>query len=87
MLNIFLQKETSTGTHVFLEDKSSNGTFVNGEKVGKCVKDLDPTDLIITLMPNFIFSSLEPVPRWSLQKSCCLYLNFPSDFKVKQHAS
>lgn len=39
MLNIFLQKETSTGTHVFLEDKSSNGTFVNGEKVGKCVKE------------------------------------------------
>ena len=31
----FFQKETSAGVHVFLEDTSSNGTFINGEKVGK----------------------------------------------------
>ena len=30
-----LQEKTSTGTHVFLVDMSSNGTFVNGEKVGE----------------------------------------------------
>lgn len=30
-----LQKTTSTGIHIFLEDTSSNGTFINGEKVGK----------------------------------------------------
>ena len=30
------QQNTSTGVHVFLEDTSSNGTFVNGEKVGEC---------------------------------------------------
>lgn len=30
-----LQQTTSTGEFVFLEDTSSNGTFVNGEKVGK----------------------------------------------------
>ncbi|KAK3102300.1 hypothetical protein FSP39_010344 [Pinctada imbricata] len=30
-----IRKTTSTGTHAFLEDTSSNGTFVNGEKVGK----------------------------------------------------
>ena len=30
-----LQENTSTGSHVFLYDTSSNGTFVNGEKVGK----------------------------------------------------
>lgn len=29
------REETSTGTHVFLEDKSTNGTFINSEKVGK----------------------------------------------------
>ena len=29
------QKETSTGVHVFLEDTSGNGTFINGDKVGK----------------------------------------------------
>ena len=30
------QQNTSTGVHIFLEDTSSNGTFVNGEKVGEC---------------------------------------------------
>ncbi|KAL8577458.1 hypothetical protein ACOMHN_021910 [Nucella lapillus] len=30
-----IRKTTSTGVHIFLEDTSSNGTFVNGEKVGK----------------------------------------------------
>lgn len=30
-----IRKHTSSGIHVFLEDTSSNGTFVNGEKVGK----------------------------------------------------
>ncbi|KAL3858100.1 hypothetical protein ACJMK2_012711 [Sinanodonta woodiana] len=30
-----LRKQTSKGVHVFLEDTSSNGTFINGEKVGK----------------------------------------------------
>lgn len=31
---------TTTGIHVFLEDMSSNGTFVNGEKVGKGCKQV-----------------------------------------------
>lgn len=30
-----VRQSTSTGIHVFLEDTSSNGTFINGEKVGK----------------------------------------------------
>ncbi|KAL5017606.1 hypothetical protein ScPMuIL_007195 [Solemya velum] len=30
-----IRQKTSTGMHVFLEDTSSNGTFINGEKVGK----------------------------------------------------
>lgn len=30
-----IRKETSTGVHVFLEDNSGNGTFINGDKVGK----------------------------------------------------
>ena len=30
-----LQKDTKTGVHIFLEDTSANGTFINGEKVGK----------------------------------------------------
>ncbi|XP_046579376.1 serine/threonine-protein kinase Chk2-like [Haliotis rubra] len=30
-----IRQNTSTGVHVFLEDNSSNGTFINGEKVGK----------------------------------------------------
>ena len=34
LFNVF-QKDTAAGVHVFLEDTSANGTFVNGEKVGK----------------------------------------------------
>ncbi len=30
-----IQESTTTGVHIFLMDTSSNGTFVNGEKVGK----------------------------------------------------
>ena len=33
--DIFFQQKTSTGVHTFLEDTSSNGTFINGEKVGR----------------------------------------------------
>lgn len=29
------REKTSVGTHVFLEDRSTNGTFINSEKVGK----------------------------------------------------
>ena len=32
---VLFQKETKTGVHIFLEDTSANGTFINGEKVGK----------------------------------------------------
>ena len=35
IINFFFQQKTSTGEFVFLEDTSSNGTFINGEKVGK----------------------------------------------------
>ncbi|XP_069135324.1 serine/threonine-protein kinase Chk2-like isoform X1 [Argopecten irradians] len=30
-----IRQKTSTGFHIFLEDTSGNGTFINGEKVGK----------------------------------------------------
>ena len=33
--NCLLQEDTSTGSHTFVYDTSSNGTFINGEKVGK----------------------------------------------------
>ena len=29
-----MQEESATGCHTFLVDCSSNGTFVNGEKIG-----------------------------------------------------
>ncbi|GFS09821.1 serine/threonine-protein kinase Chk2 [Elysia marginata] len=35
-----IRKETKTGVHIFLEDTSSNGTFINGEKVGKGKKQV-----------------------------------------------
>ncbi|KAI8782455.1 serine/threonine-protein kinase Chk2 [Biomphalaria glabrata] len=34
------RQKTNTGIHVFLEDTSSNGTFINGEKVGKNKKQV-----------------------------------------------
>ncbi|OWF56645.1 Serine/threonine-protein kinase Chk2 [Mizuhopecten yessoensis] len=34
-MNNILNQKTSTGVHIFLEDTSGNGTFINGEKVGK----------------------------------------------------
>ena len=36
-VKLSFQEKTSTGTHVFLLDKSSNGTFINGEKVGEVI--------------------------------------------------
>ncbi|ELT98753.1 hypothetical protein CAPTEDRAFT_224883 [Capitella teleta] len=41
------KEKTSSGIHVFLTDTSSNGTFVNGEKVGKgCKQFLSNNDEI-----------------------------------------
>ncbi|CAG2198433.1 CHEK2 [Mytilus edulis] len=48
-----IRKKTSTGVHVFLEDSSSNGTFVNGEKVGKGNKQvLSNNDEIALALKN-----------------------------------
>ncbi|KAL4223284.1 Checkpoint kinase 2 [Mactra antiquata] len=57
------RQSTSTGTHVFLEDTSSNGTFINGEKVGKgCKQALNNNDEIaLALKKNkaFMYMDLE----------------------------
>lgn len=48
-----VQEKTSTGTHVFLIDMSSNGTFVNGEKVGKgCKQVMGNNDEIGLALPR-----------------------------------
>ncbi|KAK3595769.1 hypothetical protein CHS0354_025403 [Potamilus streckersoni] len=39
-----LRKTTSKGVHVFLEDTSSNGTFINGEKVAYVYLDLSANE-------------------------------------------
>ncbi|KAK2162873.1 hypothetical protein LSH36_90g05044 [Paralvinella palmiformis] len=42
-----IKENTSTGVHIFLIDVSSNGTFINGEKVGKnCKQVLNNNDEI-----------------------------------------
>lgn len=57
-----IRKETKTGVHIFLEDTSSNGTFINGEKVGKGKKQvLNNNDEISLAMKNnkaFLFMDL-----------------------------
>ncbi|KAK7088732.1 serine/threonine-protein kinase Chk2-like [Littorina saxatilis] len=57
-----VRKDTSTGTHVFLEDKSSNGTFVNGEKVGKgnsqVLNNNDEIGLAMKKNKAFVFMDL-----------------------------
>ena len=50
---MFLQQTTSTGVHIFLEDTSGNGTFINGEKVGKCLKVLLWTISLFTPAEHF----------------------------------
>ncbi|XP_074641732.1 serine/threonine-protein kinase Chk2-like isoform X2 [Tubulanus polymorphus] len=58
---IIRRVHSSTGTHVFLEDKSSNGAFVNGEKVGKDAKQvLNNNDEIgLSLIKNKAFVFLD----------------------------
>ncbi|XP_063419076.1 serine/threonine-protein kinase Chk2-like [Mytilus trossulus] len=56
-----IRKKTSTGVHVFLEDSSSNGTFVNGEKVGKGNKQVlsNNDEIALALKNNKAFMYLD----------------------------
>ena len=49
-----VRAETSTGSHVYVEDLSSNGTFVNGDLVGKgkkvALKNNDEISLSMKLL-------------------------------------
>ncbi|XP_005112692.1 serine/threonine-protein kinase Chk2 [Aplysia californica] len=57
-----VRKNTSTGEHVFLEDTSSNGTFINGEKVGKGKKQVlnNNDEIALALKKNkaYVFMDL-----------------------------
>jgi len=57
-----VRQNSSTGDHVFLEDTSSNGTFVNGEKVGKGKKQVlnNNDEIALALKTNkaFVFMDL-----------------------------
>ncbi|XP_052242302.1 serine/threonine-protein kinase Chk2-like isoform X2 [Dreissena polymorpha] len=57
-----LRQHTSTGMHVFLEDLSSNGTFINGDKVGKGNKQVlannDEIGLALKKNKAFMFMDL-----------------------------
>ncbi|XP_043192588.1 serine/threonine-protein kinase Chk2-like isoform X1 [Amphibalanus amphitrite] len=54
-----VRAEASTGWHVYLEDLSSNGTFVNGELVGRgnkvALKNNDEISLSMKLLKVFVF--------------------------------
>ncbi|XP_060605794.1 serine/threonine-protein kinase Chk2-like [Ruditapes philippinarum] len=52
---------TTTGVHVFLEDMSSNGTFVNGEKVGKGCKQVinNNDEIALALKKNKAFMYMD----------------------------
>ena len=54
-----VRAETSTGSHVYVEDLSSNGTFINGELIGKgrkvALKNNDKISLSMKLLKSFVF--------------------------------
>ena len=57
--------ETTTGYHVYVEDLSSNGTFVNGELVGKgkkvALKNNDEISLSMKLLKGDHMIEIENV--------------------------
>lgn len=67
-----IRKSTSTGMHVFLEDASSNGTFVNGEKVGKGNRQVlgNNDEIALAMKKNkaFVFMDLSVNEDASLPK-------------------
>ncbi|BFZ05370.1 hypothetical protein BsWGS_08409 [Bradybaena similaris] len=56
------QIKSATGTHIFLEDLSSNGTFVNGDKVGKgkrhVLNNNDEISLAVKQNKAYVFMDL-----------------------------
>ncbi|WAR03859.1 CHK2-like protein [Mya arenaria] len=58
----YSKQTTTTGVHVFLEDFSSNGTFINGDKVGKGNKQVlannDEIGLALKKNKAFMFMDL-----------------------------
>lgn len=56
-----IKQTTSTGEFVFLEDTSSNGTFVNGEKVGKGNKQalMNNDEIALALKKNKAYMYLD----------------------------
>ncbi|CAG5133375.1 unnamed protein product [Candidula unifasciata] len=57
-----IRNKTTTGTHTFLEDLSSNGTFVNGDKVGKgkrhVLNNNDEISLAVKQNKAYVFMDL-----------------------------
>ncbi|KAG1701751.1 Serine/threonine-protein kinase Chk2 [Nymphon striatum] len=60
---ILIREELSTGFHTFLKDTSSNGTFINGTKVGKNMQQVlnnnDEISLLSKKNKAFIYVDLE----------------------------
>lgn len=56
-----IRQTTTTGTHAFLEDLSSNGTFINGEKVGKGCKQVinNNDEIALALKKNKAFMFMD----------------------------
>ncbi|XP_064612778.1 serine/threonine-protein kinase Chk2-like isoform X2 [Liolophura sinensis] len=55
------RQSTSSGIHIFLEDCSSNGTFINGEKVGKGNKQVlsNNDEIALAMKKNKAFVFLD----------------------------
>ncbi|XP_050410649.1 serine/threonine-protein kinase Chk2 isoform X2 [Patella vulgata] len=58
-----IRQRTTSGVHVFIEDTSSNGTFVNGEKVGKGNKQVlsNNDEIALAMKKNkaYVFMDLD----------------------------
>ncbi|XP_014783139.1 serine/threonine-protein kinase Chk2 [Octopus bimaculoides] len=58
-------EQTSSGLHVFLEDKSTNGTFINSEKVGKGNKQVlnnnDEISLAFKQNKVYLYTHMESI--------------------------
>ncbi|XP_064620238.1 serine/threonine-protein kinase Chk2-like [Lineus longissimus] len=71
------REKTSTGVYVFLEDLSSNGTFVNGEKVGKGNKQVlnNNDEIALAFKKNRAFVFLDSSAKQDL--------NLPEEMAAK----
>uniref|UniRef100_T1IRU8 Serine/threonine-protein kinase Chk2 n=1 Tax=Strigamia maritima TaxID=126957 RepID=T1IRU8_STRMM len=60
---------TSTGWHTVLEDQSSNGTFINGSKVGKDNKQVlvNNDEISVAMKKNKAFVYMDPSSKDDLQ--------------------